>query len=70
MKTIRKKKKDVKNKNNIKKSMIILIMLICTIVAMITYWIYAYHHKYGKFYFDEIKLVSYKIDDYLDMNCR
>lgn len=67
MKTIRKKKKDVKNKNNIKKSMIILIMLICTIVAMITYWIYAYHHKYGKFYFDEIKLVSYKIDDYLDI---
>ena len=66
MKLRKKRKKDVINKINIKKMILILIMLICIIIAMITYWIYAYHHKYGEFYFDEIKLVSYKISDYLD----
>ena len=66
MKLRKKKKKDTISKYNIKKSILILIMLICMIAAMITYWIYAYHQKYGKFYFEEIKLVSYKINDYID----
>lgn len=67
MKLRKKKKKEIINKYNTKKSMLILIMLICIIMAMITYWIYAYHHKYGKFYFDEIKLISYKISDYVEI---
>lgn len=66
MKIRKKKKKEIIYKYNIKKSMLILIMLICIIIAMITYWIYAYYHKYGKFYFDDIKLVSYKISDYIE----
>lgn len=67
MKLRKKKKKDTIYKYNTKKSILILIMLICMIIAMITYWIYAYHHKYGKFYFEDIKLVSYKISDYVEI---
>lgn len=67
MKIRKKRKKDMVNKYNLKKSMLILIMLICIIIAMITYWIYAYHSKYGRFYFDDIKLVNYKITDYVDV---
>lgn len=66
MKIRKKRKKDINNKKNLKKPMIILTMLICVIIAMISYWIYAYHHKYGKFYFEEIKLISYKLDDYVE----
>lgn len=66
MKLRKKKKKDATYNYNIKKTMLILIMLICIIIAMITYWIYAYHHKYGSFYFEDIKLVSYKISDYVE----
>lgn len=67
MKLRKKKKKDMINKYNTRKSMLIFIMLICVIIAMITYWIYAYHHKYGSFYFDDIKLINYKISDYLEI---
>lgn len=67
MKLRKKRKKDKINKANIRKSLLILTMLICITIAMITYWIYAYHHKYGTFYFDDIKLVSHKINDYLDI---
>ena len=68
MKIRKKRKKDIVYKNNIKKSLILLIMLMCIIVAMITYWIYAYHSKYGRNYFDDIKLVSYKLNDYVDVS--
>lgn len=67
MKLRKKRKKETKNKYNIKKSMLILIMLICVIIAMITYWIYAYHHKYGDFYNNDINLISHKINDYLEI---
>lgn len=67
MKIRKKRKKDIIYNHNIRKSLLILIMLISIIIAMITYWIYAYYHKYGSFYFDDIKLVSYKISDYLDI---
>ena len=67
MKLRKKRKKDKINKYNLRKSLLILVMLICITIAMITYWIYAYHHKYGTFYFDDIKLVSHKINDYLDI---
>ena len=68
MKLKKKRKKDIQTKINIKKSILILIMLISLTIAMITYWIYAYHHKYGRFYFNEIKLVSPKISDYIETN--
>ena len=70
MKVRKKRKKDTnskKYKNNLKKSILIFVMLLCTIVAMITYWIYAYHHKYGTYYFDDIKLLSYKVSDYVEI---
>lgn len=66
MKTKKKRKEDTNYQDNMKKSILIFVMLFCIIIAMITYWIYAYHHKYGTFYFDNIKLVSYKINDYLE----
>ena len=65
MKLRKKRKKDIIYINNLRKSLLILIMLMCIIVAMITYWIYAYHSKYGKNYFDDIKLISYKVNDYV-----
>ena len=68
MKLKKKRKKDIQTKINRKKSIRILIMLITLTIAMITYWIYAYHHKYGRFYFNEIKLVSPKISDYIETN--
>ena len=64
MKLKKKRKKDIQTKINIKKSILILIMLISLTIAMITYWIYAYHHKYGRFYFNEIKLVRDNIETY------
>ena len=68
MKIRKKRKKDNKlYKYNVRKSILILSMLICIIVAMITYWIYAYHHKYGNFYNDDVRLVSYKVSDYVDI---
>lgn len=65
MKQRKKRKKDIDYKQNLKKSMIIFIMLICIIIAMIMYWIYAYHHKYDRFYFED-KIVSYKISSYVE----
>lgn len=67
MKVRKKRKKDILYKYNSRKSILILIMLICIIVAMITYWIYAYYSKYGEFYWDDIKLVSYTINDYVNI---
>lgn len=66
MKLRKKRKKDSNNKNNIKKAILILIMLICIIIAMITYWIYAYHHKYGDLD-NNINLISYKVSDYVEI---
>lgn len=67
MKLRKKRKKDIQYKNNLEKALLILIMLICIIVAMITYWIYAYHSKYGETYWHDMKLISYKVNDYIDI---
>lgn len=67
MKIRKKRKKDMLYKYNLRKSILILIMLMCIIVGMISYWIYAYYNKYGKFYWDDIKLVSYTINDCVDV---
>ena len=66
MKLKKKRKKDLKNKYNIKKAMLILVMLISIIIAMITYWIYAYHHKYGNLD-NNTNLISHKVSDYLEI---
>ena len=67
MKVRKKRKKDVLDNYNLKKTLLILTMLICIIIAMITYWIYAYYSRYGKLYFDDIKMASYNIDTYADV---
>ena len=66
MKLKKKRKKDIKNKYNIKKAILILVMLISIIIAMITYWIYAYHHKYGDLD-NNINLISHKVGDYVEI---
>lgn len=61
------KKKKVENNNyNIKRILIIFMMMFCIILSMVTYWIYAYYHKYGKNYFSD-KVISYSINDYVDV---
>lgn len=67
MKVRKKRKKDIVYKNSIRKSIVILIMLMCMIVGMITYWIYAYYSKYNEFYWKNINLVSYTIDNYVNV---
>lgn len=67
MKIRKKRKKDMLYKYNLRKSILILIMLMCIIVGMISYWIYAYYDKYEKFYWDDMNLVSYNISDYVDI---
>lgn len=67
MKLRKKRKKEQNNKKNLTKATIILTMLICIIIAMITYWVYAYNHKYSKYDFDDTKLVSHKIKDYVEV---
>lgn len=64
---MKKKKAVSKNKNDIKRFILFFIMMLCLIVSMSTYWVYAYHHKYGKIYFEN-KLISYKISDYVEVN--
>ena len=68
MKIKKKRKKDnLLYKKNIKKSILILVMLMCIIFAMITYYLYAYNHKYRNYYSDDNRLVSYKVSDYVDV---
>lgn len=61
---MKKKKKGSMYQNDTKKAILLFAMIICIIIAMITYWIYAYHHKYGRIYFDN-GLASYKVSDYV-----
>ena len=39
-------------------------MMLCILISSCTYWMYAYHHKYGKNYYED-KIISSKIDDYI-----
>lgn len=66
---MKKKKENKKGKNSrieIKKEILIFTMLFCIIIAMITYWIYAYNHKHNSLYFDD-RVISYKISDYVSI---
>lgn len=57
------KRKKKGNKIDYKKFIMIFIMMFSLIIAMITYWIYAYNHKNNS-YRDNV-FVRYKIDDYV-----
>lgn len=57
------KKKNKKDYSN-KRFIIVFIMMLCLIISMSTYWVYAYHHKYGKNYYED-KFISYKVSDYV-----
>jgi len=62
----KKKGKTKKYKNELKKSILIFIMLLCAIIAMITYWIYAYNHKHDNIN-NEDKVISYRVKDYVEV---
>ena len=51
------KKKNKKDYSN-KRFILVFIMMLCLIISMSTYWVYAYHHKYGKNYYED-KFISY-----------
>ena len=59
------KKKNKKDYSN-KRFILVFIMMLCLIISMSTYWIYAYHHKYGKNYYED-KFISYKVSDYVSI---
>lgn len=58
------KKKNKKKDYSIKRFILVFITMICILVSSCTYWMYAYHHKYGKNYYED-KIISSKIDDYI-----
>lgn len=58
------KKKNKKEKYINKRFILVFIMMICIVISMSTYWMYAYHHKYGKNYNID-KYITHKIDYYI-----
>ena len=62
MKKKKNKKVIDKYKNDNKRMILVFTMMLCIIVSMCTYWIYAYHHKHN--YYNE-RVISYKISDYV-----
>lgn len=59
------KKKNKKDYSN-KRFILVFIMMLCLIISMSTYWVYAYYHKYGKNYYED-KFISYKVSDYVSI---
>ena len=55
------------NTIDIRRTILISIMLFCIIMAMITYWIYAYYHKHYNYSIDN-KIISHRISDYLEVD--
>lgn len=58
------KKKNKKKDYSIKRFILVFIMMLCILISSCTYWMYAYHHKYGKNYYED-KIISSKVDDYI-----
>ena len=58
------KKKNKKKDYSIKRFILVFIMMVCILVSSCTYWMYEYHHKYEKNYYED-KIISSKIDDYI-----
>ena len=61
------KKKNIYKYDN-KRFILVFTMMFCLVISMSTYWMYAYKHKYGKNYFDNM-IISYKVSDYVDTDC-
>lgn len=61
-------KKKSKKKNEYtydnRRFILVFTMMACLVVSMSTYWLYAYHHKYGKNYYED-KIISHKVEDYV-----
>ncbi|MGN1342173.1 MAG: hypothetical protein ACI4VL_02975 [Bacilli bacterium] len=62
MKKKKNKKVIDKYKNDNKRMILVFTMMLCIIVSMCTYWIYAYQHKHN---YSDGKFISYKISDYV-----
>ena len=62
MKKKKNKKVIDKYKNDNKRMILVFSMMLCIIVSMCTYWIYAYHHKHN---YSNERVISYKISDYV-----
>ena len=58
------KKKNKKKDYSVKRFILVFIMMLCILISSCTYWMYAYHHKYGKNYYED-KIISSKVDDYI-----
>ena len=58
------KKGKKNNKNNIMRFVLVFTMMICLVVSMSTYWVYAYHHKKEYSFDNESKITYYKVSDY------
>lgn len=56
------KKKKGKNSSS-KRIILVGTMMICIIISMSTYWIFAYKNKYGYLHINN-KIISYKVSDY------
>ena len=56
------KKKKGKNSSS-KRIILVGTMMICIIISMSTYWIFAYKNKYGYLHIND-KIISYKVSDY------
>lgn len=57
------KKKKGKN-SDYKRIILVSIMIICIIISMCTYWMFAYKNKYGYLHINK-RIVSYKLSDYI-----
>lgn len=57
-----KKKKEVKREYNYKKTFLVFTIVFSIIIAISTYWIYAYKHRNP---YLEDNIINYKIDDYV-----
>lgn len=62
MGTLMKKKKG--NNSDYKRIILVGIMIICIVISMVTYWMFAYKNKYGYLHINK-RIVSYKLSDYV-----
>lgn len=59
-----KKKKGEKNYNyDTKRFILIFTMMLCLVISMGSYWVFAYNHK-KKYNLDNDRIISYRISDY------
>ena len=57
-------KKKKGNNSDYKRIILVGIMIICIVISMVTYWMFAYKNKYGYLHINK-RIVSYKLSDYV-----